>query len=250
MMNLFRSETTKLFTTVSTWVIAGVAIMATWPMALTNAGASTLPADDPRLFSSEPIPPEFQGFEMAGFGYVLVVVLAAFWAGNEYGSGMQIRTTLTATPKRGRLFLTKALLLAVSVGIIGFITMTGTIIITHMASSSGLDPWGLSPEIWKHLGGVTLAWTVTALIAFAIGSLARTAILPLLLITPLVIGIGDFLATFWSGAKYLPVAAGASMYSDPAAGTYLNPLTGGIVQGLWALGLLFAAYVSFCRRDV
>lgn len=250
MMNLFRSESTKLFTTVSTWVIAAVAIMATWPMALTNAGASDLPADDPRFFSSDPIPLEFQGFEMAGFGYVLVVVLAALWAGNEYGGGMQIRTTLTATPKRGRLFLTKALLLALSVGIIGFITMTGTIIITHMVSSSGLDPWGLSPEIWKHLGGVTLAWTLTALITFAIGSLARTTVLPLLLITPLVIGIGDFLAIFWDGAKYLPVAAGASMYSDPAAGTHLNPLTGGIVQGLWALGLLFAAYVSFCRRDV
>lgn len=250
MMNLFRSESTKLFTNVSTWVIAGVAILATWPMALTNAGASDLQADDPRLFSSEPIPLEFQGFEMAGFGYVLVVVLAALWAGNEYGSTMQIRTTLAATPKRGRLFLTKALLLALSVGIIGFITMTGTIIITHIASNSGLDLWTLSPEIWKHLGGVTLAWALTALIAFAIGSLARTAILPLLLITPLVIGISDFLASFWEGAKYLPVAAGASMYSDPAAGTYLDPLTGGIVQGLWALTLLFAAYATFCRRDV
>ncbi|MGP5002476.1 ABC transporter permease [Glutamicibacter ardleyensis] len=248
-MNLLRSESTKLFTNVSTWIIASVAVLATWPMALTNAGASNLPVDDPRLFSSEPIPLEFQGFEMAGFGYVLVVVLAALWAGNEYGSGMQIRTTLTATPKRGQLFLTKALLLAINVGIIGFITMTGTIIITHIASNSGLDPWGLSPEIWKHLGGVTLAWTLTALITFAIGSLARTAILPLLLITPLVIGIGDFLASLWDGAKYLPVAAGASMYSDPAAGTYLTPLTGGIVQGLWALVLLGIAYMAFCRRD-
>lgn len=187
---------------------------------------------------------------MAGFGYVLVVVLAALWAGSEYGSGMQIRTSLMATPKRGRLFLTKALLLAVGVGIIAFVTMTGTIIITHMASTSGLDPWKLSPEIWKHLGGVTLAWILTGIISFAIGSLARTAILPLLLITPLVIGIGDFFATFWSGARYLPVAAGASMYSDPAAGTYLTPVTGGIVQGFWALGLLSVAYVSFCRRDV
>lgn len=162
---------------------------------------------------------------------------------------MQIRTTFTATPQRGRLFLTKSVLLAVSVGILGFLTMSGTIMITHLASNTGIDPWTLTPEIWKHLGGVTLAWTLTALIAFAIGSLARTAILPLLLITPLVIGIGDFLATLWDGAKFLPVAAGASMYSDPVAGSYLNPLTGGIVQGLWALVLLIAAYVSFCRKD-
>lgn len=249
-VNLFRSETTKLFTNVSTWVLAGVAILATWPMALTNAGASDLPADDPRLFSSEPIPLEFQGFEMAGFGYVLVVALAALWAGNEYGSGKQIRTTLTATPQRGRVFITKTILLAVTVGIIGFLTMAGTIIITHMASGSGLDPWTLSPEIWKHIGGVTLAWMLTALIAFSVGSIARTAILPLILITPLVIGIGDFLAGFWEGAKYLPVAAGASMYSDPTAGTYLAPLAGGLIQGLWAFALLVVAGVVFSRRDV
>lgn len=249
MMKTFRSETTKLFTSISTLVIAGVCVLATWPMALTNAGASKLPVDDPRLFSAVPIPLEFQGFEMAGFGYVLVVVLASLWAGSEFGNAMQIRTTFTATPQRGRLFLTKSVLLAVSVGILGFLTMSGTIMITHLASNTGIDPWTLTPEIWKHLGGVTLAWTLTALIAFAIGSLARTAILPLLLITPLVIGIGDFLATLWDGAKFLPVAAGASMYSDPVAGSYLNPLTGGIVQGLWALVLLIAAYVSFCRKD-
>lgn len=247
--NLFLSETTKLFTNVSTWVIAGAIILATWPMALSNAGASKLPADDPRLFSAEPIPIEFQGFEMAGFGYVLIVVLAALWAGNEYGSGMQIRSTLTATPQRGGLFLMKTLLLAVSVGFIGFVTMTGTIIITHLASNTGIDPWTLSPAIWMNLGGVTLAWTSTALITFAIGSLARTSILPLFLITPLVIGIGDFLTGFWAGAKYLPVAAGAAMYSDPASGTHLTPVFGGVIQSLWALALLSAAYILFFRRD-
>lgn len=37
---------------------------------------------------------------MAGFGYVLIVALAALWSGSEYGSGKQIRTTLLATPRR------------------------------------------------------------------------------------------------------------------------------------------------------
>ncbi|WGW13244.1 hypothetical protein LWF01_05610 [Saxibacter everestensis] len=249
-LNLFRSETTKLFTSMSTWIIAGVTILLTWPMALTNAGAAELPADDPRLFSSEPIPLEFQGFEMAGFGYVLVVALAALWAGSEYGGGKQIRTTLTATPKRGRAFIAKAILLAVTVGAIAFLTMAGTIIITHAVSNSGLNPWLLSPAIWANIGGVSLAWTLTALIAFAVGTLARTAILPLILITPFVIGIGDFLAGIWDGARYLPVAAGAAMYSDPGSGSYLDPFTGGAVQGLWALVLLIAAGIVFSRRDV
>lgn len=250
-MALLVSETTKLVTAPSTWILATVTILGTWPMAWTNADSGAdLPADDPRLFSSTPIPLEFQGFEMTGFGYVLIVALAALWAGSEYGTGKQIRTTLLASPNRGAVFAVKALLLAVTIAIIGFLTMAGAITITHLAGDTGVDPWKLTPAIWLNIGAVTLSWTLMALIAFAVGVLARTAVLPLILITPLVIGIGDFLATIWVGAKYLPVTAGAALYSDPASGTYLEPAVGGLVQGAWALGLLTAAGISFIRRDL
>jgi hypothetical protein len=128
--------------------------------------------------------------------------------------------------------------------------MAGTIVITHLAGSTGVHPWALTPAIWANIGGVTLAWTLTAFIAFAVGMLARTAILPLILITPLVIGIGDFLAGSWDGAKYLPVAAGAALYSDPTAGAHLDPAIGVLVQAAWALILLTIAGVTFTRRDL
>jgi len=228
-----------------------VTILGTWPMAWTNAASAVgIAPDDPRLFSAEPIPLEFQGFEMAGFGYVLVVALAALWAGSEYGGGKQIRTTLLATPQRLRVFLMKTLLLAGTVASVAFLTMWGTLVITHAAGETGVDPWGLNPAIWANLGGVTIAWTLTALIAFAVGVLARTAILPLIVVVPLVIGVGDFLAGFWAGAKYLPVAAGAALYSDPATGIHLDPLTGGLIQAAWAVLLLTAAAVAFVRRDL
>lgn len=248
---LARSETTKLLTTKSTWILALVTILGTWPMAWANAASGVgIASDDPRLFSAEPIPVAYQGFEMAGFGYVLVVALAAQWAGSEYGSGQQIRTTLLATPKRLRVFITKILLLTITVTAVGFLTMAGTIVITHAAGDTGVHPWALTREIWGNIGGVTLAWTLTALIAFAVGSLARAAILPLILITPLVIGVGDFLAGFSETAKYLPVAAGTALYSDPAADTYLNPTLGGLVQGGWAVVLLTTSAVVFIRRDL
>lgn len=248
---LTRSELTKLATAKAVWILALVTVLGTWPMAWTNAASGAdLPADDPRLFSSEPIPVPYQGFEMAGFGYVLIVALAALWAGSEYGSGMQIRTTLLGTPQRLRVFLVKATLLAVTVALIAFLTMAGTIVITHASGTSGVDPWSLTPAIWSNISGVTLAWTLTALITFAIGILARTAILPLVLITPLVIGIGDFLAGIWDGARYLPIAAGAALYSDPADGTHLDPVSGGFVQAGWALALLLIAGTAFLRRDL
>ena len=250
-LSLTRSEATKILNARATWSLALLTILGTWPMAWMNAASTAdIPSDDPRLFSTEPIPLELQGFEMAGFGYVLVVALAALWAGSEYGSGKQIRTTLLATPKRPRVFLVKAALLALTVGVIAFLTMTGTIALTHAAADTGINPWTLTPAIWANISGVTLAWTLTALIAFAVGVLARTAILPLILITPLVIGIGDFLAGFWDGAQYLPINAGAALYSDPETGAYLDPATGGIVQAAWALGLLTVAAIVFTRRDL
>ncbi|GMA27638.1 hypothetical protein [Arenivirga flava] len=130
------------------------------------------------------------------------------------------------------------------------LTMWGTLVITHASGTTGVDPWALRPAIWANLGGVVLAWVLTALIAFAVGVLARSAILPLILIVPLVIGVGDLLAGLWSGAAWLPVAAGAALYSDPAAGTHLDPLAGGLVQAGWTLLLLGAAAVSFVRRDL
>lgn len=248
---LVRSEASKLMTSRATWTLALMTVLCTWPMAWSNASSSTdLPADDPRLFSSEPVQVQFQGFEMAGFGYVLMVALAALWAGSEYGSGQQIRTTLLATPQRARVFIVKTALLAVIVAVVAFLTMWGTIVITHTAGRTGVAPWALNPAIWSHLAGVAFAWVLTALMAFAIGTLARTAILPLLLITPLVIGVGDFLARFWEVAKYSPVAAGASLYSDPASGTTLEPFVGGLVQASWAAFLLIAAGISFTRRDL
>lgn len=249
--SLARSESTKLLSARPILILALVAILASWPMAWTNAASGVgLQSDDPRLFSAEPIPLAYQGFEMAGFGYVLVVALAALWAGSEYGAGKQIRTTLLATPQRLRVFLTKTLLLAVTVAAVAFVTMWGILAITHLAGKTGIDPWALNPKIWLNLGGVTVAWTLTALIAYAIGVLARSAILPLILVIPLVIGIGDFLAGLWSGAKYLPVAAGSALYSDPASGITLTPLLGGATQAAWAAVLLAAAAVSFSRRDL
>lgn len=251
MIALARSEATKLFTARPTWILALVTVLGTWPMAWTNsASTADLPADSELLFSSTPIPPEYQGLEMAGFGYVLVVVIAALWAGSEYGSGKQIRTTLLATPQRLRVFTAKAVLLAALTAAIALLTMTGTLMITHATADTGIDPWALNPAIWANIGGVALAWTMTALITFAVGSLARTMILPVILVVPLVIGVGDFLAGFWTGAKFLPTTAGAAMYSDPDSGGYLDPALGGVVQAAWTAALLVAAAIAFTRRDL
>jgi ABC-type transport system involved in multi-copper enzyme maturation permease subunit len=251
MISLVRSEATKLLTGRATWILTAVTLAGTLLMTWVNAAQSVgVPAGSDQLYSSVPVPPEYQGFEMVGFGYALVVALAALWAGSEYRSGGQIRTTLLATPRRLRVIGVKAALLAVLIAVLGFLTTTGTMMIAHAVEKTGIDPWTLTPTIWAGIGGVTLAWTLTALIAFAVGTIARSAIAPLILVEPLVIGVGDFLATVWTGARYLPTSAGTAMYADPSAGPMLTPGIGGVVQAGWAGGLLLVAAVVFARRDV
>jgi ABC-2 type transport system permease protein len=248
---LARSESTKLLTARSTWLLGLTAILGTWAMAWVNAASSVgIAPDDPRLYSAAPVPPAYQGFEMTGFAHLLVVAVAAIWAGSEYGPGQQIRTTLLATPQRMRVLGVKAGLLAVAVASVGFITMAGTIVLTHAGADTGVHPWLLTPGIWANLGGVTLAWTLTALLVFAVGILARTAIVPLILIVPLVIGLGDFVAGIWTGGRYLPVAAGAALYSDPATQSLLPPVVGGLVLLAWTTAGLAVAAVVFTRRDL
>ncbi len=248
MVNLIRSESTKLFSAPSTWILAAVTILGTWPQAWSNASAYSLSSDDPRLFGETP-PPEFYGFTMAGFGYTFIVVLGALWAASEYGGTRQIATTLTATPRRGRIIAVKAALLAVTTAVIAFLTMGGAIMITHAAADDGIHPILLTPRIWELIGGLTAAWTLTALIAFALGTLARTAIVPLLVLLPLVVGLGSFLAGIWNVVAYFPITSGSALYTPPGSAGVLEPGLGGLVHLAWALVLLAAAGLAFTRRD-
>lgn len=245
---LIRSESTKLLTAPSTWIISVVTVLGTWPQAWSNAGAYTLPPDDPRLFG-DPGPVEYHGFEMAGFGYVFVIVLGALWAASEYGGARQIVTTLTATPHRGRVLAIKMLLLAALTAVIALLSMGGAIIITHATAADGINPFLLTPEIWSLIGGLIAAWVLTGLIAFALGILARGAILPLIVLMPLVVGLGTFLAGIWTVASYFPVTAGTALYTPPGTDGILAPALGGIVHAIWALTLVAIAAVSFIRRD-
>lgn len=251
MRALIRSETTKLFTTKPVWILALLAVALQYPLAWINAASGVgVPADSPSLYSSIPIPLTYQGFEMVGIGDLLLVVIAALWAGTEYSRGKQIRTTLLATPQRARVFAVRAAMIAALAGIVAFVTMTGSIMINHAAGLTGVDPIRLTPAIWANLGGVTLSWTMMTLISFAVGVIARSAILPLMLIIPLIIGLGQFLSGIWEGAKYLPTTAGAAMFSDPALGTNLSPAAGGVLQAGWTAALLLIAGAMFVRRDV
>ena len=196
------------------------------------------------------------------FGQVVVAVLGALIITGEYSSG-QIRSSLAAVPRRGRLLLSKAVVLSVVAFLLG--------------SVSVFLSWAISkPFIGEHAGSLTdsqyaghiwgsgLVFAAIALMALGIGFLLRstagtiTVIVSLLFIitTPLQLAAGKW-EWIYKIIGCLPSTVSEAV-SDPFqritewGGQGAQFLTHGqaiAVVAAWALLPLIVAWFVFSRRD-
>ena len=196
------------------------------------------------------------------FGQVVVAVLGALIITGEYSSG-QIRSSLAAVPRRGRLLLSKAVVLSVVAFLLG--------------SVSVFLSWAISkPFIGEHAGSLTdsqyaghiwgsgLVFAAIALMALGIGFLLRstagtiTVIVSLLFIitTPLQLAAGKW-EWIYKIIGCLPSTVSEAV-SDPFqriiewGGQGAQFLTHGqaiAVFAAWALIPLIVAWFVFSRRD-
>ncbi|HEY0805848.1 MAG TPA: ABC transporter permease, partial [Pseudonocardiaceae bacterium] len=87
---------------------------------------------------------------------------------------------------------------------------------------------------------------------FAVTVLTRHGIIPLIVFiaNSSVVSVGLLLAKFTTIGKFVPDVAGSQMFAVkyPLRGM-LSPAWGGIVMGLWTVGLLGVAATVFARRD-
>lgn len=244
MIPVLRAELTKTFTLRSIQATLAAALAVPPALAL----ASGL-AFDPDAAAAASFPIESHGFETAGFGQPLVILLAALIAGTEYLDG-QLRTTLLATPHRGRVFATKMIIVAILSALIGLITTTTAVLLKHAA----LGEHGLTLDqfttgmIWNVLG-VAVNYTLIALIATSITILARTFIVTLVVLVPLVLGLTISLLGAVPALKYLPDLAGIQLLTRYPSVGLLDPLPGGLVMAGWAALFGAAAWMTFHRRD-
>jgi len=199
--------------------------------------------------SAAAINPDGQGFEAAGFGQPLVILLAAVIVGSEYRNGL-LRSTQLATPRRVRL-------LAAKVVVIAGLTFTLAIVSTGLAvmlrqavlGDDGIPPNEFTSGMWLNVLGVGVNWMLIALVSAALTVLARSALLPVIVLVPLVLGLGVALVTVLPWLKYAPDLAGLQLISRYPGIGLLDPITGGVVMAAWAAALLLPAFIVFTRRD-
>ena len=250
-----RAEWLKLWTLRSTWITSFIAIALT---VLFGAGLAAA------LGQSEEYQDRAMNLITSGltFGQIVVAVLGALIITGEYSSG-QIRSSLAAVPRRGRLLLSKAVVLSVSSFLLG--------------SVSVFLSWAISkPFLGEHAGSLTdshyfghiwgsgLVFVGIALMTLGIGFLLRSTAGAITVVVSLLFVITIPLQLAASKWEWINKVIGclpstvSEAVSDPFQRTtewgaqgvqFLSHGQAVAVFAAWALVPLIIAWFVFSRRD-
>ena len=248
--SVFRSEWSKLASLRSTWITAAIASLIT-------IGISVL------------IMAQYSGMKGyadkaanyltvgSSFGQIAVAVLGALLITGEYSSG-QIRSSLAAVPRRGRLFAAKAVVVTIFSALLGLVT----VMVTYLFSLPILgDKAGSlsNPEYLGFFWGTAMAFAIIGLMAMSFGYILRSTagsislVVVLLFVVLIPLGLA---ASKWDWVQYitnvLPSSSAAAV-ADPY--NLLETTTkldyGAVIASgyAWAIIPMIIAYFVFSKRD-
>ncbi|HEX7164990.1 MAG TPA: ABC transporter permease subunit [Trebonia sp.] len=281
MRGVLASEFTKLRSVRSTyWTIGSLLVFSVGLAAAVGAGAA---AD---LHSN---PGDKAGFDATltslfiffFLGQLIIAVLGAMAVTSEYSTGM-IRTSLTAMPRRGTVYLSKLLVFTGVALVISLVTsflaffagqavMSGTGVSaslfhsTTVPMAARVTPQGttlsgsfvVTPgDVLTAIIGTALFVTVAAVIAFGLGSIIRhtagaiASAIGLLFVLPLII---QFLPSTWRWdlQRFFPDAAGRVLSAtvDIPDAHLWSAWPQFAVTAIWALVLVGIGAYLFRKRD-
>jgi ABC-type transport system involved in multi-copper enzyme maturation permease subunit len=202
-------------------------------------------------------------------GLIAVAVVATMFMTAEYRRGL-IRTTLAASPRRGRVLAAKALVVGAAAFVAGTLGAVGAVILgTGLAHSRGAqvfpEPW---PTELRMIVGTGALVAVVAVLTLAVAAIVRRSVasvtivftgivapyfLSAVLILPA--GVADWLLRITPAAAFAvqqatPQYQQVQAYYAPVSGFYpLAPWAGFAVLCAWALAALGAAVYLLRRRD-
>ena len=256
------AELRKLGTLPGVWIAAAAAVIGSGGITALNAftvrgaveSGSIERLADTSMFES--------GFAAIPIlGVAASVAIGALAIGSEYtadraeaGGARQLATSLTATPNRLLLFLTKALVVALATAATAAVAIPANYALALVISGGlGTEVVSADAMLTRSLGAA-LYWVLMALIAFAITALARSVMIPLvvLIANSSLVSVTLLLSNLTPLANWLPDMAGRNLFGfspEYAMPGGLEPQLGSIVMAAWAVGLVALAAGFFHRRD-
>jgi hypothetical protein len=202
-------------------------------------------------------------------GLIFVVVVATLFVTTEYRRGL-IRTTITASPRRGRVLATKAVVVAAVTFVLGLVA--AAVVVTAgraVLQGNGVYVHAVSTATeLRVIVGTAALLAIAAVLALGLGALLRrsatavtaaivTIVLPYLLaLTVLPGGAGQWLLRVTPAAAFAlqqstPRYAQVDNIYTPINGYFPLPPAGGLaVLGAWAALALGLAVFRLRREDV
>ena len=193
-------------------------------------------------------------------GFIAIAVVAALFITTEFRRGT-IRTTFTASPRRGRVLVAKAVVVAG----VAFVTGTVAAVAAFLVSQPLLRENGFVPPAYPTLSlwdapvaravvGTGLVLALLAVLALALGASLRHGAAAITVVIALVVLpsiIGPFLTL--DGEAWLkrvtPVAGLAIQQTRDRFDDVIGPWPGIAILGAWVAVALVAAVVLLRRRD-
>ena len=257
--NMFAAELRKIATLPATWVALAVTLLGSVGVTVLNAIATRAALDSGERESRAFVSVFETGYAAVPLGTVGAVVIGVVAMSSEYtannadaGSGRQITTTLAASPHRTGLLVAKALAVVLLVVVAAAATIPASVGIARLIIGGGSPETVALDDALLRALGATLYWTLTGLIALAITVLARSGIIPLVVLVAnnSLVSVSLLLTSITPLAHWLPDMAGRRLFgglSTVEGGLDAGP--GALVMAAWTLVLLAVAGVVFSRRD-
>ncbi|WP_042428825.1 ABC transporter permease [Streptacidiphilus anmyonensis] len=190
--------------------------------------------------------PQQAGLDGILYGQLALIVFGVLVVSSEYGSGM-VRVSLLAVPRRGRLFAVKSLVAAAVTAAVAIpVTVLG-----YLATQAALGPHGASigdAGVPLALGGAVGYLTLMSLFALGVAATARSAVLPLAVLLPMVLAGSHILTVIGATrqlAQYFPDQAGLQMLT---VGSH-RAVTGFAVLLAWTAAALACGFLRQWRWD-
>jgi ABC-2 type transport system permease protein len=248
MLRTLRAEQIKLTTLRSTWWSVGFVLVISVGVAVLIAG---LVHDDVDQETSVDVLTVL--YLAASFVALIgVMAMAVIMATGEYRFG-QIRMTLTATPSRITVMLSKAVVAVVAGFLIGALTSW---LIVGLCKPLLPSAWAISMSeegVQRIIWGLPLFFAAAALLAMSLGALLRNSPAAIVILALLSLAVEKTLLGIEKTQKvaaYLPFNAGSRITQPSDTDGFLpEPWTGYLVFLLYALGLFVIALIVVESRD-
>jgi regulation of enolase protein 1 (concanavalin A-like superfamily) len=193
-------------------------------------------------------------------GMIAAAVLGVLYVTTEYKTGL-IRTTLTASPRRGRVLLAKAIVLAVLTFVCGLVASVASLLGARpIQRDNGFvppfypDPSLTSGPVLRAVFGTAAFLALIALLGLGLGAIVRRTAGAVVLVIALAVvpGIaGSFLPL--EGEKWAqrvtPLAGLAMQQTRERFDNWVSPWLGFAVACAYAALALAAAVLLIRRRD-